>query len=74
MTEAITVQYLICPLPVLKVQKHLSKLPSGACLRVEHVNDETLEELELFNAEKPRFKIQDKKKEGGLYHLLLQKA
>ena len=73
MTEVITVKYLICPLPVLKVQKHLSKLPS-AYLRVEHVNDETLCELELFNAEKPRFKIHDKKKEGGLYHLLLQKA
>ena len=74
MTTSITVQHLICPLPVLKVQKHLNALSPGETLRVEYVNDETLAELELFNAQQPRYILAHKKKEGGYYHLLLKKA
>ena len=69
----ITVRHLLCPLPVLKVQKHMALMDKGEEIYVADVTDDTLKELKIFQDHKKYFDITDIKKEGGCYRLLLKK-
>ena len=41
-------RFLLCPLPVLKAQKRLSRMVSGEQLKIQGTSDDGIEEFKLF--------------------------
>ena len=73
MNETLDVKGLLCPIPVLKARKVLSRMPAGAVLTVEATDPAAVIDFPHFCNETGH-ELVDQSLENGVYSFTIRKA
>ena len=73
MDETLDVKGLLCPLPVLKARKVLSRLPAGALLKIEATDPAAVIDFPHFCNETGH-QLLDQNREGEVYTFTIRKT
>lgn len=73
MTETLDVKGLLCPIPVLKARKVLSRMPAGAVLTVEATDPAAVIDFPHFCNETGH-ELVDQSQQDGVYSFTIRKA